>query len=272
MTYANRDGIVEPFSIAAFALLALAAIGCAALLHRRSGTSFRDCDECPLMVIVPAGSFVMGDKVYGHPERQVTISSPFAVAKDMVTRDEFEHFVDEDGSSMDNSLQKASLTESGNHPVVNVSWDDAQAYVKWLSAKAHHQYRLLSESEYEYAERAGTTTSYWWGASAQSVCSYANFHECSSGTTPVGSYRPNAFGLNDMAGNAFEWVDDCWHSSYDGAPSDGSPWTTAGCSSRVMRGAAWFMIDPTPLRSSYRNYSNSSNRSEVIGFRVGRDL
>jgi formylglycine-generating enzyme required for sulfatase activity len=272
LSYANRDGILEPCCIAAFAVLAITVFGCGVLQHRGPGTAFRDCDECPIMVVIPAGRFVMGDSVYGNPEHHVTISSSFAVAKDMITRDEYGRFLVEDGDSLGISLQKAGPKESGNHPVVDVSWEDAQAYVKWLSAKAHHQYRLLSESEYEYAERAGTTTPYWWGVSIQFVCWYANFNECSGGTTAVGSYRPNAFGLDDMAGNGFEWVDDCWHPSYDGAPSDGSPWTTSGCSSRVMRGGAWFMIDPTPLRSSYRNLSNSSNRSEVIGFRVARDL
>jgi formylglycine-generating enzyme required for sulfatase activity len=271
-TYLNRDGFVGPCCIAAFAVLALTVVGCGALQRRGSGTAFRDCDECPIMVVILAGRFTMGDSVYGNPEHPVTIGSPFAVAKDMITRDEYKYFLAENGVSLDISLHETSPRENGNNPVVNVSWEDAHAYVKWLSVKAHHQYRVLSESEYEYAERAGTTTSYWWGFSSQFVCWYANFHECSSGTTAVGSYRPNAFGLDDMAGNAFEWVDDCWHPSYDGAPSDGSPWTTAGCSSRVMRGGAWFMIDVTLLRSSYRNLSNSSNRSDVIGFRVARDL
>jgi formylglycine-generating enzyme required for sulfatase activity len=258
--------------ILALAVAALTAIGCAALQQPRPGMAFRDCDECPLMVVIPAGSFVMGDSVYGYPQHQVRISSSFAIAKYMVTRNEYETFVAEDGYSADNSLQKGRPKETGNNPVVNVNWDDAQAYVKWLSTKARHRYRLLSESEYEYAERAGTTTAYWWGDSAQSVCSYANFHDCNTGTTPVGSYRPNAFGLDDMAGNVFEWVADCDHMSYDGAPGDGMPWTTADCRSRVMRGGAWFIIDATPLRSSYRAFSDSSNRSDVIGFRVARNL
>ena len=157
-------------------------------------------------------------------------------------------------------------------PVVNVNWDDAQAYVSWLSGKAHHEYRLLSESEYEYAERAGSTTMFWWGDEAAPVCLYANYHECASGPARAGAYRPNAFGLDDMTGNTFEWVEDCWHPDYHGAPSDGAAWTSSGCSSRVMRGTPWFVTDPTPLRSSRRDTSDSGNRSDVIGFRVARNL
>jgi formylglycine-generating enzyme required for sulfatase activity len=259
--------------ILALVVAALTAVGCAALRQRRAGHTFRDCDECPLMVVIPAGSFVMGDSVYGHPQHKVTIRSPFAVAKDMVTRDEYRQCFAERGCSADRSWRNPSFQQTGSHPVINVNWEDAQAYVKWLSAKADHQYRLLSESEYEYAERAGTATAFWWGDEAWRVCSYANAEEChNNGPTTVGSYMPNAFGLDDMAGNLFEWVDDCWHRDYDGAPIDGAAWTSAGCSSRVMRGTPWFMIDPTPLRSSYRAVSDSDNRSEVIGFRVARNL
>jgi formylglycine-generating enzyme required for sulfatase activity len=212
----------------------------------------------------------MGDSVYGNPPHRVKIRRPFAVAKDLVTRHEYQAFVSESGYSADRSWQ--SIGQNGDDPVVNVNWDDAQAYLGWLSGKAHHQYRLVSESEYEYAERAGSTTMFWWGDEAALVCQYANYHECASGPVRVGAYRPNAFGLDDMTGNTFEWVEDCWHESYQGGPSDGTPWASAGCDDRVMRGTAWFSTDPTPLRSSYRSSSNGSNRSDVIGFRVARDL
>lgn len=129
----------------ALAVVALTAIGCAALQQRQPGRTFRDCDKCPEMVVVPAGSFVMGDSVYGHPQHQVTIGSPIAVAKGMVTRDEDGQFVAESGYFVDNPWQNPSFQQTGSHPVVNVNWGDAQAYVKWLSAKAGHQYRLLSE-------------------------------------------------------------------------------------------------------------------------------
>lgn len=212
----------------------------------------------------------MGDSVYGRPPHRVKIRKSFAIAKDMVTRREFQEFVNASGYSADRSWQ--SIGRQSDDPVVNVDWFDAQAYVRWLSAKTSHSYRLLSESEYEYAERAGSTTMFWWGDEAAPVCLYANFHECSSGPEHVGAYRPNAFGLDDMTGNTFEWVEDCWHQSYSGGPSDGTPWSNAGCDERVMRGTAWFDPDPSPLRSSYRNASNSDTRSDVIGFRVARDL
>jgi formylglycine-generating enzyme required for sulfatase activity len=248
-------------------------MGCVLFVRQlRSGATFLDCAECPEMVVIPAGSFVMGDSLYGHPQHLVRIRRPFAVAKDMITLDEFAGFVAESGYSEDTAWQVAGSSRNGRDPIVKVNWDDAQAYVKWLSEKAQHRYRLLSESEFEYGERAGSRTAFWWGDEAAPVCLYANFHDCSSGPTRVGAYRPNAFGLDDMAGNTFEWVEDCWHENYQGAPDDGTPWTDTGCSVRAMRGTPWFMIDPTPLRSSYRNCSNSSNRSEVIGFRVARDL
>ncbi len=255
----------------AFAIAAVTIVGCALLAHRmRSGTTFRDCDGCPEMVVIPSGGFLMGDSLYGNPPHRVKIRRPFAVAKDLVTRQEYQAFVSESGYSLDRSWQ--SIGQNGDDPVVNVNWDDAQAYVGWLSGKAHHEYRLLSESEYEYAERAGSTTMFWWGDEAAPVCQYANYHECASGPARAGAYHPNAFGLDDMTGNTFEWVEDCWHDSYQEAPNDGTPWANTGCIVRVMRGAAWFDIDPTPLRSSYRSFSNSSNRSDVIGFRVARDL
>jgi formylglycine-generating enzyme required for sulfatase activity len=147
--------------------------------------------------------------------------------------------------------------------------------------KSKRRYRLLSEAEYEYAERSGAETAYWWGDDPRPICSYVNTSECHyGGPTAIGSHRPNGFGLDDMTGNEFEWVQDCWHRSYDGAPDDGAVWAGGGCSCfppaagkscRVMRGCAWF-VDSAHMRAGYRNYSDSGNRSEVIGFRVARDL
>ena len=262
---------IFPHFFLALLIAAVAAVGCALLVGQlRPGTKFSDCDECPEMIVIPPGSFTMGDSVYGNPPHRVKIRRPFAVAKDLVTRQEYQAFASEGGYSVDRSWQ--SVGQNGDDPVVNVNWDDAQAYVSWLSGKAHHEYRLLSESEYEYAERAGSTTMFWWGDEAAPVCLYANYHECASGPARAGAYRPNAFGLDDMTGNTFEWVEDCWHPDYHGAPSDGAAWTSSGCSSRVMRGTPWFVTDPTPLRSSRRDTSDSGNRSDVIGFRVARNL
>jgi formylglycine-generating enzyme required for sulfatase activity len=268
----NRKGLVGPFSLVVFAVLLATVIGCAALRERRAERTFRDCDECPLMVVVPAGSFVMGDSVYGRPTHRVTIRSAFAASKDLITRHEYRDFVVEEKHSSATSSQKTSQHEDADYAVVNVNWDDTQAYVKWLSTKTGRYYRLLSESEYEYAERGGTETAFWWGDEAGPVCAYADFHDCSNEPTAVGGRLPNGFGLNDMVGNVFEWVEDCWHPNYDGAPDDGTAWTKDGCSARVMRGGAWFVQDVTPLRSSYRDSSDPRNRSEVIGFRVARDL
>jgi formylglycine-generating enzyme required for sulfatase activity len=262
-----------PFRVSISLLVAgVAIIGCALLARQPGpGTTFRDCDGCPEMVVIPAGAFVMGDELYGNPPHRVKIARRFAVSKDMITHDEYGEFAADSRYPTGDSWRNVSA-KSGADPVVNVNWDDAQAYMRWLTAKTRHRYRLLSEAEYEYAERAGSTTAFWWGEKAAPVCLYANFHDCSSGPSRVGVYRPNDFGLYDMAGNTFEWVEDCWHESYEGAPEDGTPWTSEGCSSRVMRGTPWFMTDPTPLRSSYRSMSNAGNRSEVIGFRVARDL
>ncbi len=255
--------------LAPSALVALLVVGCF-IRQPRAGSTFRDCDECPLMVVIPSGSFVMGDSLYGPPPHRVAIRKRFAVSKDLITRGEYARFVAGSGYAGEGSWRSPNLTEGSLDPAVDVSWYDAQAYVGWLSVRASHHYRLLSESEYEYAERAGSSTAFWWGEEAAPVCAYANFHNCSGGTSAVGRYRPNAFGLDDMTGNVFEWVEDCWHPDYSGAPADNTAWISGECSARVMRGSPWFMKDPTPLRSSYRAESDSVDRSDVIGFRVAR--
>jgi formylglycine-generating enzyme required for sulfatase activity len=258
--------------------------------HVSAGRTFRDCVDCPEMVVVPAGSFCMGSSPseperrgdFEGPQHAVTIGHAFAVGRFPVTRDEYERFAAETSRSS-NEWQNPSLNQYGHtivfaqtsrDPVVSVNWDDAKAYVTWLSQKTGHKYRLLSESEYEYAERAGTTTAYWWGDSAGEVCSYANAGDCHhNGTVPVGSYTANALGLYDMAGNAWEWTEDCWHDSYAGAPDDGTAWTTGDCGQRVVRGEAF--DDPTGnLRSAYRGIGNAGNRDFAYaqGFRVARTL
>jgi formylglycine-generating enzyme required for sulfatase activity len=256
-----------------FLIAALAAVGCALLVGQlRPGTKFSDCDGCPEMIVIPAGSFTMGDSTFGHPPHLVTIGSRFAVSKDMITRAEYEEFLRESGYSADPSWREAKFQQGRSLPASYVDWQDAQAYVKWLSKKSKHRYRLLSEAEYEYAGRSGAETAYWWGDDPSPICSYVNTAECHyGGPTVVGSHRPNGFGLDDMTGNEFEWVQDCWHWSYDGAPDDGTAWNSGECGVRTMRGCAWF-VDSAHMRAAYRNFSDSGNRSEVIGFRVARDL
>ena len=164
----------------------------------------------------------------------------------------------------------------GDRPVVNsVSWEDAKGYVEWLSRKTGKGYRLLSESEWEYAARAGTTTAYSWGE--EIGVNRANCHGCGSrwdvqSTAPVGSFGANGYGLHDMHGNVWEWMEDCWHGNYEGAPRDGRAWTTGGdCSSRVLRGGSWYFL-PRYLRSAFRFWFTAGSRYNNLGFRVARTL
>jgi formylglycine-generating enzyme required for sulfatase activity len=256
----------------------------AANAHPTGGRTFRDCADCPEMVVVPAGSFTMGSpsSEAGRgddegPQHQVTIGSSFAVGKYPVTRDEYARFVEATGHSNDESV--VDFPQTARDPVVAVSWDDVKAYVAWLSEKTGKNYRLLTESEYEYAERAGTSTVYWWGDSADELCRYANGGPCNHrGTVPVGTYPANAFGLNDMAGNVWEWTEDCFNESYAGAPVDGTAWTAGICSQRVARGGSWDNDGDGAwsLRSAARPpfRINDSSRYRVInfGFRVARTL
>jgi formylglycine-generating enzyme required for sulfatase activity len=223
----------------------------------------------PQMVVVPPGSFMMGDHSDG-PQHEVTINYSFALGKYPVTRDEYAQFASE--TSANSEWQSPGFSQTGRDPVVNVSWNDAQAYVRWLSEKTGKNYRLPSEAEYEYAERAGTTTAYWWGDSDADLCRYANGDPCNHhGTVAVGSYPPNAFGLYDMAGNVWEWTEDCWNESYAGAPDDGSAWTSGDCGERVLRGGSWYFND-FDLRSAYRDRISTGNRDNDVGFRVARTL
>lgn len=163
----------------------------------------------------------------------------------------------------------------GGGPVINVSWDDAQAYASWLSRETGEDYRLLSEAEWEYVARAGTATRYWWGDAIGS--NRANCNDCGSrwdgeSTAPVGSFGANAFGLHDVHGNVWEWVDGCWRENYARHPRDGSAWLGdrgGDCSRRILRGGSWLDV-PEYLRAANRYRVGSGLRSNVIGFRVAR--
>ena len=158
----------------------------------------------------------------------------------------------------------------GALPVINVSWEDAQAYVSWLSETTGARYRLPSESEWEYAARAGTTTAYHTGSTIST--DQANYESSRGWTTPVGTFAPNAFGLYDVHGNVWEWVEDCWHDDYRGAPSDGTAWTRGGnCSRRVLRGGSW-ILNLRNVRSANRIWYTTRDRSYSAGFRVSRTL
>ena len=243
------------------------------------GTTFRDCPECPEMVVVPSGRFQMGspESEEGRlddegPVRQVTIARPFAVGVYEVTFMQWDACVSGGGcaesfSVFDLGFNPRDLDEVRTRPIVNVSWSDAQAYVRWLSEKTGEAYRLLSEAEWEYVARAGTTGPYHFGSSLSP--SQANYGESRGGTAPVGSYPANAFRLHDVHGNVSEWVEDCWNGGYRGAPADGSAWESGDCSRRVLRGGSWD-DSPGALRSALRFGSPTGLRYNGVGFRVAR--
>jgi formylglycine-generating enzyme required for sulfatase activity len=172
------------------------------------------------------------------------------------------------------SWRDPGFLQDDRHPVVGVSWNDAQAYVQWLGEKSGQVCRLPSEAEWEYAARAGTTSAYPWGDEAGS--GHANFSGSGSEwsgkrTSPVGSFAANAFGLHDMIGNVWEWTQDCWNEAYSGAPDDGRAWESGDCGRRVVRGGSW-NLDPAFARAAYRNWVVPGNRIDYLGFRLARTL
>ena len=184
--------------------------------------------------------------------------------------------------------ESPGYAQTDEHPVVCVSYEDAQHYVEWLSKETKQSYRLLSESEWEYAARADTTTSRYWGNGEQEACRHANVadrtskqkynwtttFDCEDGyaeTAPVGAFKANGFGLQDMLGNVWEWVEDCYNKTYDGAPRDGSAWVAGNCSARVVRGGGWDN-DPQLVRSAIRDGFAPGNRINNLGFRIARTL
>jgi formylglycine-generating enzyme required for sulfatase activity len=210
-------------------------------------------------------------EVIEGPLHTVTISHAIAVGRFRVMRDECGRFASKISQAA-NQWQSSTLKQTGTDPVVNVNWYDANAYAAWLSQETGHRYRLLSEAEYEYAQRAGTSTAFWWGANAREVCSHANGWNCGhSRTVPVGSYPANAFGLYDMAGNIWEWTEDCWNSNYEGAPVDGTAWMTGDCSQRIPRGGSQYFYSEA-LRSAHLFSYESGFRTYDFGFRVARAL
>ena len=240
------------------------------------GMVFRDCETCPLMTVLPAGTFMMGsdegddDEQPPHP---VMLEKPFAVGVTEVTFAEWNACVRAD----DGGCVEADDEGQGQKPVSNVSWDDVQKYVTWLSGETGHEYRLLTESEWEYAARAGTTTQWYWGDGDERWCDYANGGSAcdgvsvSGGAAPVRSYRPNQFGLHDMSGNVWEWVEDCYMESYVNAPLDGSARTEFPDCRRVLRGGSWRGALRS-VRSANRRWYPAGSRFSGAGFRVSRTL
>jgi formylglycine-generating enzyme required for sulfatase activity len=242
----------------------------------KPGSDFKECATgCPTMVVVPAGRFTMGSvESVGSAEtsdsqRQVTIAKPFAVSKTEVT------FAEWDACVAFSACQRASdnLWDRGDHPVINVSWDDAKEYVAWLSRITGKEYRLLSEAEWEYAARAGHQTRFSFGDDEAALKQYAWYNANSEKQThPVGQLKPNAFGLYDIHGNVDEWVEDPWHESYEGASKDGSPWAKDGDPKRhVVRGGAW-LNGAGFLDASNRLWLPTDGRYDYVGFRLARTL
>ena len=281
------EGVYAPLARIRLAALRDAAAEAERLAELRGspGRVFRDCDGCPEMVVIPAGSFMMGapasEEGYGEhegPQHRVTLRS-FALGATEVTFDEWEACVN--GGGCYERRPDDQGRGRGALPVINVGWVDAQAYVSWLSAETGAAYRLPSESEWEYAARAGTTTPFNTGATISTdQANYDGNYTYGSGlpgtyrgwTTPAGTFAPNAFGLYDVHGNVDEWVEGCWHEDYAGAPNDGTAWTSGGdCSRRVLRGGSW-CGNPGFLRSAARVRNTTEFQSNCTGFRVARAL
>lgn len=276
---------------------------------------FRDCAECPEMVVIPAGSFDMGATpaenlreqsperyiTWETPVHRVTIARPIALGMREVTRGEFAAFVRaadyriagcdvargaEWEPRSDKSWLDPDFEQDDSHPVVCVNWHDAQAYVRWLSARTGKAYRLPTEAEWEYAARAGTATARHWGDGRTDACQFANVPDqthqsvevflCHDGfkfTSPAGSFQPNAFGLYDTIGNVWEWVADCFHDNYTGAPDDGSAWSAdPACQYHVGRSGSWNPRLLSQLRAAARGRVTTTLRNANLGFRVAMTL
>jgi formylglycine-generating enzyme required for sulfatase activity len=271
------------------------------------------------MVVIPAGSFVMGAapgeeerenlsdefRDRSQPQRRVSVKS-FSAGKFEITRGQYRVFAEATGRRSDGCFvwtatgfqidpskdwRNPRYAQDDTHPATCVSWEDASAYVTWLSDRTGKRYRLLTEAEWEYAARAGTTTARFWGEDGNMSCDHANGGDLSTRahaalasdwhvancndrhayTAPVGSFRANAFGLHDTLGNAAEWTQDCWNPSYSGAPADGRAWLAGDCYLRAVRGGSWEDA-PVGLRAAYRAGSPMTVRVYTRGFRVARDM
>ena len=267
-------------------------------------TVIQDCEACPEMIAVPVGTFAMGSPPHEEarnnnegPVREVAISRPFAVSIYEVTREQYGSFVSATGWDTGSSCwtwedggwgarsglgwKNPGFRQTERDPVACVSWDDAQAYMGWLSRTTGKRYRLPSEAEWEYAARAGTTGPFHFGSTISTdLANYDGKYTYGDGpkggyvqrSVPVGRYPANSFGLHDVHGNVWEWVEDCWHGNYRGAPSDGAAWTAGGdCTNRVVRGGSW-LNRPWNLRSAKRGGYSDKLRSHFVGFRVARTL
>ena len=255
-----------------------------------AGARFRDCGNCPEMVVIPAGRFDMGspEEEDGRssdegPLHEVVFLRAFAIGRFEINVGEWKACVEAQVCPV---LPESRRDMSDVHPVANVNWEDAQQYVRWLSDTTGKKYRLPSEAEWEYAARGATSTPYFWG-NPEEACAFANVYDVTGrevyhfkwphfacidanvSMSAVGAYKANGFGLHDMLGNVWEWVEDCWNDSYAGAPENGQPLLTGDCEKRIVRGGSWKNI-PWGTRSAFRSWQNASDRVDANGFRVAR--
>ena len=309
-------------AIGAFALFAVH--GAIAKDALKPGTIFRDCADCPEMVVVPPGTSLMGSTFaddqregpspyaqYEKPPHAISIAKKFAVGKFEVTRAQYALFAAETNRapgekcvSWNVELGKIQFMEGkswrdpgfpqeDNHPVVCLNWPDAHDYAAWLAQKTGKPYRMITEAEWEYAARAGSAGIRPWGDSMAETCTYASVSEntradahktlarddatifpCKDGyvwTAPVGRFKPNGFGLYDMIGNAWEWLEDCFHPNYVGAPSDGTAWVSDKCEQRVSRSGSWRSV-PALVRTARRAWDPIAARTSILGTRVAMTL
>jgi formylglycine-generating enzyme required for sulfatase activity len=252
----------------------------------RPGKVFKDCPDCPELVILPAGSFTMGSSKGGDesPAHSVTIRQPFALGKTEITRGQFAAFVNATSYDAGNECyvfegakwekrsgrnwRNPGYQQDDSHPVACINWNDAKAYAEWLSRKTGKSYHLPTEAEWEYACRAGGQHEYCGSDNIDSIAWYGRKN--GDTTHPSAQKQANAFGLYDMSGNVWEWVDDSYHDSYSGAPTDGTTWSGDGAK-RVLRGGSWDS-NPGSTRSASRNYRTPASRDFDFGFRVARTL
>ena len=273
------------------------------------GTVIHDCPDCPAMTVLPAGRFKQGsartDNVassFEKPQHWVNIQRAFAMSTNTVTVDQFRRFIAASGLTMEgcdtydgewqhraeSNWQNPGFVQSGTHPVTCVSFNDATAYAQWLSTRTGHRYRLPSASEWEYAAFAGSESGQPWGRLDSGACAAANVADqsaarqypgwqvfpCDDGyvnTSPVGSFKANAFGINDTFGNLLQWTEDCWYPDYTGAPVDGTGRTDGDCTKRELRGGSWFS-KPAYVRATYRNHFAADYRTSSVGIRLVREI
>lgn len=304
------------FRFAVAAALAVVAPNAAAQTDRSAaGPLLKDCADCPEMVAIPAGRFLMGaapgeeareqlSEPFRHrslPQHAVNVAR-FYAGKFEITRGQYRVFAETTGRGSDGCFawtgtvfekdpakdwRNPGFAQDDSHPAACVSWEDASAYALWLGRRTGRAYRLLTEAEWEYAARAETTTTRFWGDDGDTACGHANGADLTTAaqvpgaaqwtvarcddrhahTAPVGRFRANAFGLHDMLGNVAEWTQDCWNGNYDGAPADGRAWATGDCALRAVRGGAWD-DSPVGVRAAYRVGSPTVIRVNTRGFRV----